>query len=55
MGDTRNAYKSLVGKCEGKRSVERPRCTWMDNIKMDLKEIVSVCENRVYLAQDRIQ
>jgi hypothetical protein len=34
----RNAYKILVGKPEGKRPLERPRCKWEDNIKMDLKD-----------------
>jgi hypothetical protein len=29
----------LVGKSEGKRPLERPRCEWEDNIKMDLREI----------------
>jgi hypothetical protein len=28
-----------VGKPEGKRPLGIPRCRWMDNIKMDLKEI----------------
>jgi hypothetical protein len=28
-----------MGKPEVKRSLGRPRCRWMDNIKMDLKEI----------------
>jgi hypothetical protein len=35
----RNAYKVLVGKPEGKRPLGRPRCRWVDNIKMDLREI----------------
>jgi hypothetical protein len=26
-------------KPEGKRPLGRPRCGWMDNIKMDLREI----------------
>jgi hypothetical protein len=26
-------------KSEGKRPLERPRCRWIDNIKMDLSEI----------------
>jgi hypothetical protein len=28
MGDTRGAYRVLVGKPEGKRPVERPRPRW---------------------------
>jgi hypothetical protein len=29
----------LVGNPEGKRPLGRPRRRWVDNIKMDLKEI----------------
>jgi hypothetical protein len=36
MGETRNAYKILVGKLEGKRPLGRPGCRWVDNITMDL-------------------
>jgi hypothetical protein len=39
MGEKRNAYGILVGKPEGKRPLGRPRCRWVDNIKMDLVEI----------------
>jgi hypothetical protein len=39
MGETRNAFMILVGKPEGKRPVRRPRRRWVDNIKMDLREI----------------
>jgi hypothetical protein len=39
MGETRKAYRILVGKSEGKRSLGRPRRRWVDNIKMDLRDI----------------
>jgi hypothetical protein len=29
----------LVGKPEGKRPLKRPRCRWVDNIKIDLREM----------------
>jgi hypothetical protein len=32
-------YRILMGKPEGKRPLGRPRCRWVDNIKMDLREI----------------
>jgi hypothetical protein len=34
-----NTYRILVGKPDKKRSLGRPRCRWMDNIKEDLREI----------------
>ncbi|KAJ4438444.1 hypothetical protein ANN_14389 [Periplaneta americana] len=39
MGESRNAYRVLVGRPEGKRSLGRPRRRWEDNIKMDLREV----------------
>jgi hypothetical protein len=39
MGEKMNACKILVGKPEGKRPPGRPRRKWVDNIKMDLREI----------------
>jgi hypothetical protein len=39
MREKRNAYRILVGKPEGKRPLGRPRRRWMDNIKIDLREI----------------
>jgi hypothetical protein len=38
-GAMSNSYRTLVGKPEGKRPLERPRHMWVDNIKMDLREI----------------
>jgi hypothetical protein len=55
MEETRNAYRILVGKPEGKRPLGRPRHRWMDNIKMDLREIGSDCMDWIELAQDRDQ
>jgi hypothetical protein len=37
MGEKRNAYRILVGNPEG--LLGRPRHRWVDNIKMDLREI----------------
>jgi hypothetical protein len=37
MGETKNAYRILVGKPEGKRALGRPRRRWVNNIKIDLK------------------
>jgi hypothetical protein len=34
-----NAYRILVGKPKGKRPLRRPIRRWVDNIKMDLREI----------------
>jgi hypothetical protein len=39
MGEKMNAYRLLVGKQEGKRLLGRPRCRWVDNIRMDLSEL----------------
>jgi hypothetical protein len=53
MGDNRNAYRTLVGKPEGKRPLGRPRRRWVDNIKMDLGEIRCDGIDWIDLAQDR--
>jgi hypothetical protein len=39
MGKKRNAYRILMRNPEGKRPVRRPRRRWVDNIRMDLREI----------------
>jgi hypothetical protein len=54
-GEKRNAYSILVGNPEGKRPLGRPRRRWVDNIKMDLKEIGWDGGDRIDLAQDTDQ
>jgi hypothetical protein len=39
-GDRRGGYRFLVGRSEGKGSFGRPRCSWENNIKMYLLEVV---------------
>jgi hypothetical protein len=53
MGETRNTYRILVGKPEGKRPLGRPRRRWVDNIKMDLRETGWDGMNWIDLAEDR--
>jgi hypothetical protein len=53
MGTKRNAYRILVGKPEGKRPLGRPRRRWVDNIKIDLREIGWDGMGWIDLAQDR--
>jgi hypothetical protein len=36
---TGNAYRILVEKPEGKTPLRRPRRRWVNNIKMELREI----------------
>jgi hypothetical protein len=42
-----------VGKPEGKRSLGGPRRRWVDNIKMDLREIGWAAMDWIHLDQDR--
>jgi hypothetical protein len=42
-----------VGKPEGKTPLGRPRRKWVDNIKMDLRQIGWDGENWIDMAQDR--
>jgi hypothetical protein len=53
VGETRNAYKILIGKPEGKRSFRRHRCRYEDNIRMDLTEIVQEGECWIHMALNR--
>jgi hypothetical protein len=55
MRETRNAYRILVGKPEGKRPLGRAKRRWVDNIQMDLREIGWNGMDWIELAQDRDQ
>jgi hypothetical protein len=55
MGEGRSVYRVLIGKPKGKRSPERPRRRWEDNIKMVLREIGIDETNWIRPAQDRVQ
>jgi hypothetical protein len=45
----------FMGKPEGKKPLGRPRCRWVDNIKMDLREIGWGGVESIDLAEDRDQ
>jgi hypothetical protein len=53
MGERRGAYRVLVGKPDGRRTLGRPRRGWEDNIKTDLREVGCGCVDWIGLAQDR--
>ena len=53
MGEERGAYRVLVGKLEGKRPLGRPRRRWVDNIRMDIREVGCGYVDWIGLAQDR--
>ena len=52
MGEKRGVCRVLVGKPEGKRSLERPRRRWEDNIKIELQEVG--CEGMDWIELARI-
>ncbi|KAJ4445700.1 hypothetical protein ANN_12385 [Periplaneta americana] len=54
-GESRNAYKVLVGRLERKRPLGRPRRRWEGNIKMDLREVGYDDRQWINLALDREQ
>jgi hypothetical protein len=53
MEETRNAYRILVAKPEGKRPLGRSRSRWVDNVKIDLREIGWDSMDWINLAQDK--
>ena len=55
MEQSRNVYRVLVGKPEGKRPLGRPRRRWEVNIKMDSREVGCDPGEWIALAEDRDQ
>jgi hypothetical protein len=53
VGEKRNAYRLLVGNSEGKRPLGGLRRRWVDNIRMDLREVGWGDVGWIGLAQDR--
>jgi len=53
MGEERGVYRVLVGKPEGKKTLDRPRRRWVDNIRMDLQEVGCGYMDWIGLARDR--
>jgi hypothetical protein len=53
MGEKRTAYRILVGKPEGRRPLRRPGRRWVDNIKIDLREVGLDGVDWIDRAQDR--
>jgi hypothetical protein len=52
-GETRNAYRTLVGKPEEKRPLGRSRRRWVDNIEIDLRELEWDGMDWIELTQDK--
>jgi hypothetical protein len=55
IGEKKNAYRILVGNPEERRPLGRPRRRWVDNIKMDVREIGWDDIDWIDLPQDRDQ
>jgi hypothetical protein len=53
MWEKRNTCRLLAVKPEGKSPLGRPRCRWVDNIRMDLREVGWGDVDWIGLAQDR--
>jgi hypothetical protein len=53
MGESRGAYRVLVGKPEARRPFVRPRRRWEDNTKIDLIDVGWERTDWIDRAQDR--
>jgi hypothetical protein len=54
-GVNRNAYRIMMGNSEGKRPLRRHRRWWVNNIKMNLREVGWCGMDWIDVAQDRDQ
>jgi hypothetical protein len=54
-GEKMNAYRIMVENPEGRRPLGSPRRRWVDNIKMDLREMGWNGMDWIDLAEDRAQ
>jgi hypothetical protein len=52
LGESRDAYRVLMGKPAGRRPLGRPRCKWQDNIKMDIREMGWGCMDWICLRKE---
>jgi hypothetical protein len=52
QAEDKSAFKILTEKLTGKRSLERPRRKWENNVRINFKEIFVYTRNWVDLAQD---
>ena len=55
LEQSRNPYRVLVGKPEGRRPLGRLRRRWEDDIKVDLREVSCDSRDWIALAEDRDQ
>jgi hypothetical protein len=53
--ETKNSYKTLVGKPENMKPLRRHKLTWKISVKMDIRQMERVGGNWTHLAQDRDQ
>jgi hypothetical protein len=54
MEEGRGVYRVLIGRPKGTRPLERRKCMWKDDIKLDLRKIGIDGTNWIRLAQDRV-
>jgi hypothetical protein len=54
-GNKKNAFGSIVGKSEGKQGIRKHTRRYVDNIKIDLREVGWCDMDWIDLAQDRDQ